>query len=86
MNYGDVTIMAWSGEGKETITHCFALSFRNSIPGIGRASSHGHAIKFFPPIWSTVVPPKSSTFSKLSAEWWDPNGKMARCTDQPVAA
>ena len=34
------------------------------------ANSHGASA-------STVDPAEIAKFSKLSAEWWDPNGKMA---------
>ena len=45
------------------------------------ARNHGHAAKFrceYPGAsGSTVDPAEIAKFSKLSEEWWDPNGKMA---------
>ena len=79
LNYGNVTIMG-VGEGGETIE---TIASPLGVPqrhhrAIGAARSHGHAVEFRPArLGSTVDPAEIAKFSKLSDEWWDPNGKMA---------
>ena len=82
LNYGDVTDRGRRRGRRDDQDDRLAAGVPQSHHrAIGRRAIHGHAAKFFrnrqPLRASTVDPAEIAKFSKLSDEWWDPNGKMA---------
>ena len=82
LNYGDVTICG-VGEGqRDDQDHCLAAGVPQFTSPRDRSARQPWPCSQILPqsssaSGSTVDPAEIAKFSKLSDEWWDPNGKMA---------
>ncbi len=83
LNYGDVTVLRRrrGRQDHQALLPRRSISATTSPRDRSGAHIHGHATKFSANFsgasGGTVDPAEIAKFSKLSDEWWDPNGKMA---------